>query len=55
MENRAYVPPDEPVDIDRITMETAVDDVELLRKKLGFEKIAISGCSYPALLALAYA
>ena len=55
MDNRAFVPPDEPVDIDKITMDTAVDDVELLRKKLGFEKIAVSGCSYPALLALAYA
>jgi proline iminopeptidase len=55
MDNRAFVPPDVPVDISKVTIETAVDDVELLRKKLGFEKIAVSGCSYPALLALAYA
>ena len=55
MDNRAFVPPDMPVDINNVTIETAVDDVELLRKKLGFEKIAVAGCSYPALLALAYA
>jgi len=55
MDNRAFVPPDVPVDIRKVTIETAVDDVELLRQKLGFEKIAVSGCSYPALLALAYA
>lgn len=55
MDNRAFVPHDEPVDIDKITMETAVDDVELIRKKLGFEEIAVAGCSYPSLLALAYA
>ena len=55
MDNRAFVSPDVPVDINKVTIETAVDDVELLRKKLGFEKIAVSGCSYPSLLALAYA
>ncbi len=55
MDNRAFVPPEEPVDIEKVTMRTAVDDVELLRKELGFEKIAVAGCSYPALIALAYA
>ena len=55
MDNRAFVPPDVPVNIRKVTVETAVDDVERLRQKLGFEKIAVSGCSYPALLALAYA
>jgi len=55
IDNRAFVLPKVPVDINKVTVETAVDDVELLRKKLGFDKIAVSGCSYPALLALAYA
>ena len=55
MDNRAFVLPEVPVDINKVTVETAVDDVELLRKKLDFDKIAVSGCSYPALLALAYA
>ncbi len=55
MDNRAFVSPDVPVDINKVTIETAVDDVELLRKKLSFEKIAVAGCSYPSLLALAYA
>lgn len=53
--SRMLVPFDKPVEIDKITMDTYVDDVEQVRKALGLEKVAVFGHSISGLLALEYA
>lgn len=47
--------PSTTIDVDRITMDTIVDDVEKTRISLGFEKIAVMGPSAYGLIALEYA
>jgi len=46
---------DEPRDYSKITMDTIVDDIELLRTKLGFDKVYVLGHSIIGLIALEYA
>lgn len=43
-----------PMDETTINLETAVQDIEMLRQHLNFKKIAISGHSWGAMLACAY-
>ena len=52
---RGFVPSDTPVDVEKFTMEAAVDDVEEVRKILSLDKIAVMGHSMCALMALEYA
>lgn len=41
--------------VDTITLDTLVDDIEQVRKALGFNRIAVMGHSLPSLIALEYA
>jgi proline iminopeptidase len=41
--------------VDTITLDTLVDDIEQVRKALGFDRIAVMGHSLPSLIALEYA
>ena len=41
--------------VDTITLDTLVDDIEHVRKALGFDRIAVMGHSLPSLIALEYA
>lgn len=43
------------VDTTRMNLEAFIDDIELLRKELGFEKINLMGHSWGGLLAMKYA
>jgi proline iminopeptidase len=55
IDTRLFVPSHTSVEVDKITMNTLVDDVEQVRKTLGFDKIAVLGHSAMGLLALEYA
>jgi proline iminopeptidase len=46
---------DETRDYSKITMDTIVDDIEMLRTKLGFDKVYVLGHSIIGLIALEYA
>jgi proline iminopeptidase len=46
---------DEPKDYSSISMDTVIDDIEILRKKLKFDKIYVLGHSICGLIALEYA
>lgn len=52
---RAFLPPGIPVEVSKITMDSLVDDVERVRRRLGFDKIAVGSHSSPPLIALEYA
>lgn len=41
--------------LDDITLDTLVDDIDQVRKALGFERVAVMGHSLPSLIALEYA
>lgn len=41
--------------VDTITLDTLLDDVEQVRKALGFDRMAVMGHSLPSLIALEYA
>jgi proline iminopeptidase len=41
--------------VDDITMDTLLDDIEQVRKALGFDRVAVMGHSLPSLIALEYA
>lgn len=55
LDSRNEVPSDKSVEIDKITMDTYVDDIEKVRRTLGFDRIAVLGHSIYGLLALEYA
>jgi proline iminopeptidase len=46
---------DPPAKVDYITLDTLVDDIDQVRKALGFDRIAVMGHSLPSLIALEYA
>jgi len=46
---------DPPADVPKITLDTLVDDIEQVRQKLGYEKIAVLGHSVPGFIAPEYA
>jgi proline iminopeptidase len=54
-DTRMFAPADQGFDINRITMDTFVDDIEAIRRELGIERTAILGHSAFGLVALAYA
>jgi len=41
--------------VDGITLDTLIDDIDQVRKALGFDRIAVMGHSLPSLIALEYA
>lgn len=55
MDTRLFVPSPPAVKVNKITIDILVDDIELLRKKLGFDKIALLGHSGMGLIAFEYA
>jgi len=55
MDSRHNTPYDESSDISKITLDTFVDDIELVRRTLGFDKICVHGHSIFGLIALEYA
>ena len=55
IEPRVFNNYEESKDFSHISMDTIVDDLEVLRKKLGFDKIYILGHSIIGLMALEYA
>ena len=46
---------DKPVDFSNVSLDTIVHDMEILRKKLGYDKIYLLGHSIIGLFALEYA
>jgi len=46
---------EQPKDYSKITMDTIVDDIEMLRTKLGFDKVYVLGHSLVGLIAMEYA
>lgn len=52
---RMNVPSDKSVEIDKITMDTFLDDVEQVRRSLNFDKVCVLGHSISGILALEYA
>ena len=55
IEPRVFNYYEEPRDFSHITMDTIVSDLEVLRKKLGFEKVYVLGHSIVGLMAWEYA
>lgn len=55
VDTRAFAPSDKPIDTREITWDTFIDDIERVRKALGFEKIAVLGHSALTYLAFEYA
>jgi proline iminopeptidase len=47
--------PDAAAKLDTITLDTLFDDIEQVRKTLGFDRIAVMGHSLPSLIAIEYA
>src|SRR5262249_41065290 len=41
--------------VDDITLDTLLDDIDQVRKALGFDRVAVMGHSLPSLIALEYA
>ena len=54
-DNRGFVPTDEPVDLNNVTIDMFSDDVEQIRKALNIPKICVLGHSIHGNLALEYA
>jgi len=52
---RMNLPSEKLDEIDKITLDTFIDDIEQVRKALGFDKICVLGHSISGLLALEYA
>jgi pimeloyl-ACP methyl ester carboxylesterase len=55
VEYRNIYASDPPADVKKITLDTLVDDIEQVRQKLGYEKIAVLGHSVPGFIAPEYA
>lgn len=55
MDSRMTVQCDKSVEIEKITMDTLIDDIEQVHKALGLNKICVLGHSISGLLALEYA
>ncbi|MUH01169.1 alpha/beta fold hydrolase [Scytonema sp. UIC 10036] len=55
VDHRGFSPPYDCKDITQFQLDILVDDIELVRKELGFEKIIIIGHSGHAFMALEYA
>lgn len=55
MDSRPFLPADTPADVYKITMDNLVDDIEQIRRKLGYDKIAVGSHSSPPLVTLEYA
>ena len=54
-DTRGFVPTDEPVDLNEVTIDMFSDDVEQIRKALDIPKICVLGHSIHGILALEYA
>ena len=54
-DNRGFVPTDEPVDLNKVTIDMFLDDAEQIRKALDIPKICVLGHSIQGNLALEYA
>jgi proline iminopeptidase len=55
VDHRGFSPPYDCKDISQYQLDTLVDDIELVRKELGFDKIIVIGHSGHAFMALEYA
>ena len=55
VDHRGFSPPYDCKDTSKFQLDTLVDDIELVRKELGFDKIIIMGHSGHAFMALEYA
>jgi len=54
VDSRFFTPSEKPIELDALTMDTFVDDVEQIRKALGLENMAVLGHSALGLVALEY-
>ena len=55
VDSRCFIPSDTPVEMNTISMDTFVDDVEQVRVVLDFNKIAVLGHSSFGFVVLEYA
>jgi proline iminopeptidase len=55
VDHRGFSPQNDCKDISQYQLDTLVDDIELIRKELGFDKVIIIGHSGHAFMALEYA